>query len=105
MLESAFLIIMEIALIAIALRCFLSIPFSNLRMNWRGTKIRTGSISNLGFGVFFLHGSLVTYFVKEPIESFITVLVYVIAPASFALWLCFYGYKRDSAKYEIKSNT
>ena len=96
MIESIFSIFMGVAFLAISLRSLISVPVASLRMNWRGTNIRTGAISNLGFGIFFLNGSILTLFIKEPIDSFLTVFVFVIVPVALASWLCFHGYKCDT---------
>jgi|GEM_PF-6511034 hypothetical protein len=105
MIESIFSIFMGAALFVVGCHCLLAIPVAKLRKNWRGTKIKTGAVSNLGFSILFLQGAAVTLFLTEQFERFIDVFAFVVIPASLAIWLCFLGYKKDAERSSGASST
>ncbi|WP_133406534.1 hypothetical protein [Parashewanella tropica] len=77
-----------------------SVFYKQNRMNWAMTDIETGSLTNLGLGLFFMYGSGTIIFVDLPFQSFTTAIFVGVAPAAFFFFLIYKGYKADYRKHK-----
>jgi len=68
------------------------------------TKIKTGALSNLGAGLFFIYGAGLTLFAPLPFESFILALAFGLVPMLGFFSLAYKGYKVDRKNYGIQSS-
>ncbi|MCJ8313110.1 MAG: hypothetical protein HRU38_15355 [Saccharospirillaceae bacterium] len=92
--------VISLAVLFAGLYSFCSIFIKKIRSKWAGTNIITGTISNLGFGLFFTYGSFLTLFVPLPFENFFVALIFGIIPLVGSWFVGFKGYRIDMKKHK-----
>jgi hypothetical protein len=91
--------IISLPILLVGLYALSAVFIKRNRQNWRGTGIKTGALTNLGFGLFFTHGAAVILLVELPFESFISALFIAVIPMCSFFYIIAKGYSRDVAKH------